>query len=81
MSDSSEDECGVPRRALLTVREVAEVLRTTPAAIYKRIYRDHERGVVTLRGVITVGRNVRIRRTDLLKSLREGCDSSNGGVR
>jgi excisionase family DNA binding protein len=74
MGQSSEDDCGVPRRALLTVREVADVLRTTPAAIYARIHRK------TLPGVTKVGRSTFVRRADLLKSLRlEGRESLHGG--
>jgi hypothetical protein len=77
-----EEDCGATPHPLLTVKEAAEYLRTTPAAIYARIYRDRERGVVTLHGVVRVGRSTRIRRADLLKSLRlEGRESLNGGVR
>ena len=55
---------------LLTVDEVAAVLRTTRKAVYKRI----QRGL--LPGVIRDGRRILIRRDDLLAWLREGCAPS-----
>lgn len=74
MGDPSDDEYDVPRRALLTVREVAALLRTTPAAVYARIHRR------TLPGVTRVGRSTYVRRADLIKCLRlEGRESLHGG--
>jgi excisionase family DNA binding protein len=52
--------------ALMTVREVAELLRTTPKAIYHRV----ERG--RLPGVVHDGDRILVRRVDLLRSLTEG---------
>jgi excisionase family DNA binding protein len=70
MDNSNDSVLDVPRHALLTVREVAEYLRTTPAAIYARIYRG------TLTGVARPGRGrtIYIRRAALLESLRNGAD-------
>jgi len=51
---------------LMTVPEVAELLRTTAKAIYHRI----ERG--QLPGVVHDGDRILVRRTDLLRSLAEG---------
>lgn len=56
--------------ALLTVSEVADVLRTSRKAIYAMI----ERG--QLPGVRRIGRRVLIRRTDLLHWLDHNCASS-----
>jgi excisionase family DNA binding protein len=56
--------------ALLTVSEVAEVLRTSRKAIYAMI----ERG--QLPGVRRIGRRILIRRTDLLHWLDHNCASS-----
>jgi predicted DNA-binding transcriptional regulator AlpA len=74
-ADEEEGYCGVPNHPLLTVREVARLLRTTPKAIYARIGRG------TVPGAIKSGATRYIRRDILLKSLREGRGSSNGGVR
>ena len=51
---------------LLTVPQVARLLGMTPKAIYHRA----ERG--QLPGVVRVGRSLRFRRADLLRSLLEG---------
>jgi excisionase family DNA binding protein len=55
---------------LLLIREVADLLRTTPKAIYSMI----ERG--QLPGVTRVGRRVLIRRDELLDWLDHTCASS-----
>lgn len=55
-----------PAQALLTVRQVAELLGMTPKAIYHRA----ERG--QLPGVFHVGRSLRFRRSDLLRFISEG---------
>lgn len=49
---------------LLTVPEVAELLHTTPPAVYARV----ERGQF-LDAVVRVGRRVYFRRADLFKTL------------
>jgi excisionase family DNA binding protein len=64
---------GVGVSPLMTVPEVAELLRTTPKAIYHRV----ERG--QLPGVIHDGDRILVRRTDLLRSLVEGRGSSPKG--
>ncbi len=51
---------------LLTVPQVARLLGMTPKAIYHRA----ERG--QLPGVVRVGRSLRFRRADLLRSVLEG---------
>lgn len=51
--------------ALLTVEEVAQYLRTSPAAIYHLIARGK------LGGVVRVGRRVLFRRVQLERSLGE----------
>jgi excisionase family DNA binding protein len=51
---------------LMTVREVADLLRTTPKAIYHRV----ERG--QLPGVVHDGDRILVRRADLLRWLAEG---------
>jgi excisionase family DNA binding protein len=58
---------------LLTVSEVADVLRTTRKAIYAMI----ERG--QLPGLRRIGRRVLIRRADLLHWLDHNCASSRKG--
>lgn len=59
--------------ALLTVQEVAEVLRTTRAGVYSRI----ERGL--LPGVIRDGRRVLVDRCVLVSWLEERRAASSGG--
>ena len=58
---------------LLTVNEVAAVLRTSPKAIYAMI----ERG--QLPGVRRIGRRVLVRRAELLHWLDHNCASSPKG--
>ena len=60
---------------LLTVREAAALLRTTPKAIYHRA----ERG--RLPGLVHDGRRVLVRRQELLRSLTEVRVPSPGGPR
>lgn len=60
---------------LLTVKETAAFMRTTPKAIYKR----KERG--ELPGAVKVGRRLLVRRRDLVASLAEGRVASPGGSR
>ena len=60
---------------LLTVSEVADVLRTSRKAIYAMI----ERG--QLPGLRRIGRRVLIRRADLLHWLDHNCASSPKGAR
>ena len=60
---------------LLTVDEVADVLRTTRKAIYARI----ERGL--LPGAIRDGRRLLVERDELLRSLSERRAASPGGRR
>jgi excisionase family DNA binding protein len=48
---------------LLTVRETADLLRTTPKAIYALIERGH------LAGVVRLGRRVLVNREALLRSI------------
>lgn len=60
---------------LLTVREAAALLRTTPKAIYHRA----ERG--RLPGLVHDGRRVLVRRQELLRSLTEARVPSPGGPR
>ncbi len=55
---------------LLTVDEVAEVLRTTRKAIYAMAERQ------LLPGVVRIGRRLLVRRDDLLDWLRESRASS-----
>jgi excisionase family DNA binding protein len=55
-----------PGQLLLTVPQVARLLGMTPKAIYHRA----ERG--QLPGMVRVGRSLRFRRADLLRSLLEG---------
>jgi excisionase family DNA binding protein len=55
---------------LLTVKEVAAVLRTSPKAIYAMI----ERG--QLPGLRRIGRRVLVRRAELLHWLDHNCASS-----
>lgn len=57
---------GASAKALMTVAEVAEYLRTTSKAIYHRV----ERG--QLPGVVRDGDRILVRRADLLRSLAEG---------
>jgi excisionase family DNA binding protein len=59
-----------PTAMLLTVPEVAVVLRTSPKAIYSMI----ERG--QLPGVRRLGRRVLVGRADLLQFLDHTCTSS-----
>ena len=57
----------LPRgQLLLTVPQVARLLGMTPKAIYHRA----ERG--QLPGVVRLGRSLRFRRADLLRSVLEG---------
>jgi len=56
---------GSPARLLLTVPEVADVLRTSPKAVYAMV----ERGQVP--GVTRIGRRVLVRTDRLLKWLAE----------
>ena len=58
--------------ALLTVEEVAQYLRTSPAAIYHRV----ERG--QLPGVVRVGRRVLIKRAVLERALDESISGRAG---
>jgi excisionase family DNA binding protein len=53
------------RPELLLVAEVADLLRTTPKAIYAMV----ERGL--LPGVVKIGRRVLVRQDDLLDWLRQ----------
>jgi excisionase family DNA binding protein len=55
-----------PGQLLLTVPQVARLLGMTPKAIYHRA----ERG--QLPGVVRLGRSLRFRRADLLRSVLEG---------
>ena len=55
---------------LLTVKEVALVLRTSQKAIYAMIERRQ------LPGILRIGRRVLIRRADLLHWLDHNCASS-----
>ena len=61
--------------ALLTIGEVAGVLRTTPKAVYAMA----ERG--QLPGVTRIGRRLLVRRDDLLSWLDERRAASPGGTR
>jgi hypothetical protein len=66
---TSGGDASLPRAVvspLMTVPEVAVLLRSTPKAIYHRI----ERG--QLPGVVRDGGRVLVRRVDLLRSLAEG---------
>ncbi len=56
----------LPGQLLLTVPQVARLLGMTPKAIYHRA----ERG--QLPGVVRLGRSLRFRRADLLRSVLEG---------
>jgi len=56
----------LPGQLLLTVPQVARLLGMTPKAIYHRA----ERG--QLPGVVRLGRSLRFRRADLLRSVIEG---------
>ena len=56
----------LPGQLLLTVPQVARLLGMTSKAIYHRA----ERG--QLPGVVRVGRSLRFRRADLLRSISEG---------
>jgi len=58
---------------LMTVSEVADVLRTSRKAIYAMIERGH------LPGLRRIGRRVLIRRADLLHWLDHNCASSRKG--
>ncbi len=58
---------------LLLVGEVADLIRTTPKAIYSMI----ERG--QLPGVVRLGRRVRVRQDDLLDWLRQKSTPSQKG--
>lgn len=58
---------------LLTVDEVAELLRTTRKAIYCKIQRD------LLPGIVRDGRRVLLRRDDVLHWVAEGRATSPGG--
>jgi excisionase family DNA binding protein len=60
---------------LMTVSEVAELLRTTPKAVYHRI----ERG--QLPGVVHDGDRLLVRRAELLRYLSEGRGPSPRGSR
>ena len=62
-----------PEVVLLTVNEVAAVLRTSPKAIYAMI----ERG--QLPGLRRIGRRVLVRRAELLHWLDHNCASSRKG--
>ena len=55
---------------LLTVVEVADLLRTSPKAIYSMIERAH------LPGVRRIGRRVLVKRSELLDWLDRKCASS-----
>jgi excisionase family DNA binding protein len=64
------DAAECPAAMLLTVGEVAGVLRTSPKAIYSMV----ERG--QLPGVIRLGRRVLVKRADLLDFLTHNLASS-----
>lgn len=66
---------GMPVKPLMSVKEVAVLLNTTPGAIYKLIERK------LLPGVTHVGRRVHVRRVELLRSLAEGRVPSPGRSR
>jgi excisionase family DNA binding protein len=60
---------------LFTVVEVAEILRTSPKAVYTMI----ERG--QLPGVTRIGRRILVRRTELLDWLDHNCTPSSQEIR
>ena len=60
---------------LLTMNEVASLLRTSRKAIYAMVERDQ------LRGVVRLGRRLLVRRDDLLCWLDERRAASPGGTR
>jgi excisionase family DNA binding protein len=64
---------GLP--ALLTVAEVASVLRTSPKAVYAMAER------MQLPGLTRIGRRLLVRRDDLLSWLNERRAASLGGIR
>ena len=65
-SIASRSAVVLPGQLLLTVPQVARLLGMTPKAIYHRA----ERG--QLPGVVRLGRSLRFRRADLLRSVLEG---------
>ena len=59
-------DAGTSNGPLLTVEEVAQLLRTTPKGVYAKVARSQ------LPGAIRVGRALRFRRSDVVKLLAEG---------
>ncbi len=62
----AEASAGASNSPLLTVEEVAQLLRTTPKGVYAKVARSQ------LPGAIRVGRALRFRRSDVVKLLSEG---------
>jgi excisionase family DNA binding protein len=62
-----------PAPSLLTVPEVADLLRTSEKAIYAMVERRR------LPGVRRIGRRILFRRTELLEWLDHNCAPSSGG--
>lgn len=72
--NSQPSDCETPTPVLLTVPEVARLLRTSPKAIYAM----HDRRL--LPGVIRIGRRLLVKRASLLSWLDQQGASSQTGV-